>query len=87
MHLYVYTVYIRYYRQGNHHTYGHIQCVYTVLANPRHMGSPSTCLIADGTVNEVVAAILRHTGMCENVIEPCPFLFVQLCKYAPQNVM
>jgi len=27
-------VYIRCVRQGNHHTYGHIRCVYTVLANP-----------------------------------------------------
>jgi len=27
-------VYIRYFWQGNHHTYGHIRCVYTVLANP-----------------------------------------------------
>ena len=23
-----------YFWQGNHHTYGHIRCVYTVLANP-----------------------------------------------------
>jgi hypothetical protein len=34
MYLYVYTVYIRYFKQGNHHTYGHIRCVCTVLANP-----------------------------------------------------
>jgi len=27
-------MYIQYLRQGNHHTYGHIRCVYTVLANP-----------------------------------------------------
>jgi len=27
-------VYIRYFLQGNHHTYGHIWCRYTVLANP-----------------------------------------------------
>ena len=33
------TVYVRYFWQGNHHTYGHIRCVYTVLANPSHMGS------------------------------------------------
>jgi hypothetical protein len=33
---YVYTVYIRYFNLGNHHTYGHIRCVYTVLANPKH---------------------------------------------------
>jgi len=32
--LYVYTVYKRYFKQGNHHAYGHIRCVYTVLANP-----------------------------------------------------
>jgi len=28
------TLYIRHFWQGNHHTYGHIRCVYTVLANP-----------------------------------------------------
>ena len=34
IHIYVYTVYVRYIRQRNHHTYGHIRCVYKVLANP-----------------------------------------------------
>jgi len=29
-----YTVYIPYFWQGNHHIYGHIRCIYTVLANP-----------------------------------------------------
>jgi hypothetical protein len=33
----VFTVYIRYFKQGNHHTYGHTRCVYTVLANPIHL--------------------------------------------------
>jgi hypothetical protein len=28
------TVYIRYFWQGNHQIYGHIRCIYTVLANP-----------------------------------------------------
>jgi len=32
----VYTMYIWYFKQGNHHTYGHIWCVYAVLANPRY---------------------------------------------------
>jgi len=32
----IYTVYIRYFWQGNHRIYGHIRCIYTVLANPRH---------------------------------------------------
>jgi len=31
------TVYIRYFWQGNHQIYGHIWCIYTVLANPTHM--------------------------------------------------
>ena len=29
-------MYIRYFQQGHHHTYGHIRCRYTVLANPIH---------------------------------------------------
>jgi len=32
----IYTVYIRYFWQGNHQIYGHIRCIYTVLANPNH---------------------------------------------------
>jgi len=32
-------MYIRYFRQGNHHACGHIRCVYTVLANPTYGGS------------------------------------------------
>jgi len=30
----IYTVYIRYFWQGNHPLYVHIRCIYTVLANP-----------------------------------------------------
>jgi len=33
---YIYTVCIRYFWQGNHQIYGHIRCIYTVLANPTH---------------------------------------------------
>jgi hypothetical protein len=29
-----YTVYVRYFWQGNHQIYGHIRCTYTVLAKP-----------------------------------------------------
>ena len=29
-------MYIRYFWQGHHHTYGHIRCVYTALANPKY---------------------------------------------------
>jgi len=30
----IYTAYVRYFWQGNYHIYGHIRCIYTVLANP-----------------------------------------------------
>ena len=33
----IYTVYIRYFLQGFYRIYGHIRCIYTVLANPKHM--------------------------------------------------
>jgi hypothetical protein len=33
---YIYTVYTRYFWQGNHQIYGHIRCIHTVLANPNH---------------------------------------------------
>jgi len=36
IHAYAYTVYVRYFWQGNYHTYGHIRCTYTVLANPTY---------------------------------------------------
>jgi hypothetical protein len=32
----IYTVYIRYFWQGNHQIYGHTRCIYTVLANPTY---------------------------------------------------
>ena len=35
------TVYTRCFWQETHHTYGHIRCVYTVLANPTHLPSVS----------------------------------------------
>ena len=30
----IYTVFIRYFWQGNHQIFGHIRCIHTVLANP-----------------------------------------------------
>jgi hypothetical protein len=32
----IYTVHVRYFWQGNHQIYGHIRCIYTVLANPNN---------------------------------------------------
>jgi len=31
----IYTEYVRYFWQGNHQIYGHIGCIYTVLANTK----------------------------------------------------
>ena len=46
----IYTMYIRYFWQGNEQIYGHIRCINTVLANPIHNGyrvngsdQPYTC--------------------------------------------
>jgi hypothetical protein len=53
------TIYIRciygilwYFWQGNHQTYGHIRCIYTVLANPTYLlqaflAQYSLCLLRD----------------------------------------
>jgi len=38
----IYTVHIRYFWQGNHQIYGHIRCIYTVLANPNYITKHST---------------------------------------------
>jgi hypothetical protein len=40
-----YTVYIRYFWQENHQIYGHIRCIYTVLANPNNRGPTPYALI------------------------------------------
>ena len=45
----IYTVNIRYFWQGNHQIYGHIQCIYTVLANPNHAKSRDRKLYAQHT--------------------------------------
>ena len=45
-------MYTRYFWQGNHHTYGHIRCVYMVLANPKLVSSQG-CVVA-----------LRYQGLC-----------------------
>jgi hypothetical protein len=46
----IYTVYIRWFWQENHQIYGHIRCIYTVLANPhlytpwaKHLSRPKLC--------------------------------------------
>jgi len=53
----IYTVYIRCFWQGNHQIYGHIRCIYTVLANPRYV-----CTRHAGTSEE-------WQGMCAPAIQ------------------
>ena len=37
--MYIFTMYtVRNFRQGNFRMYGHIQCVYMILANTEHVG-------------------------------------------------
>jgi len=43
---YIYTVYVRYFWQRNHLIYGHIRCIYTVLANPTHVLCAHVCEVA-----------------------------------------
>jgi hypothetical protein len=38
----IYTVYIQYFWQENHEIYGHIRCIYTVLANPGYASTACT---------------------------------------------
>ena len=49
----IYTVYLRFFWQGNHQIYGHIRCIYTVLANPR--------LVAYGDKDVGVMSSTAHT--------------------------
>ena len=39
----IYTLHIRYFWQGNLPIYGRAQCIYTVLANPKHVSNPDPC--------------------------------------------
>jgi len=54
----IYTVNIRYFWQGNHQIYGHIRCIYTVLANPIY-----DCKIKEMThLVQAVSCVLKACG-------------------------
>jgi hypothetical protein len=40
IYIYIYTVYMQYFWQGPHQIYGHIRCIHTILANPKHVVCP-----------------------------------------------
>ena len=73
----VYTVYKRYFWQGNHQINGHIRCIYTVVANPTQMQvsclrcfpqnrSPNPVLIKSicSAVNHEMKTSLLPAGPC-----------------------
>ena len=37
-----YTVYLRCFWQGDHQIYGHVRCIYTVLAKPKHVSKSAS---------------------------------------------
>jgi len=53
---YIYTVYVRYFWQGNHQIQSHIRCIFTVPANPTHV--PSNQPHATRNVLEVIATLM-----------------------------
>jgi len=52
---------IRYFWQGIHHTYGHIRCIYTDLANPTHMATTCEQLRKRKHLHDLAAYTLTHT--------------------------
>ena len=66
----MYTVYIRYFLQGNHQIYGHIWCIYTVLANPTNRTFHSGAFIMGNTeitiglCSGTMGGNFRHCTLC-----------------------
>jgi hypothetical protein len=54
----IYTVYIRYFWQENHQIYGHIRCIYTVLANPEHVYYKATDIYLSSSTSNSSNALL-----------------------------
>jgi hypothetical protein len=57
----IYTVHIRCFRQGNYQIYGHIRCIYTVLANPIYIYKKIYIYI-----NLMVFPTIRFKIMCRS---------------------
>jgi hypothetical protein len=54
----IYTVRLRYFWQGNHQIYGHIRCIYTVLANFKYLHIVSARLVCfEGSVVRCVKTV------------------------------
>ena len=73
IYLYVYTVYMQYFWQGNHHTHGHVRCV-CGSANPSdvELDNALSCL----------ESMVVHTCVCQ--AQTCSILFiVRTCTHRP----
>jgi hypothetical protein len=53
------TVHIRYLLQGDHHMYGRIRCIYTVLTNPSHLAKHQ---VSSCQGNRPIFAYFMHRG-------------------------
>jgi len=79
----IYTVYIRYFWQGNHQKYGYIRCIYTVLANPIYF-----CIIA----SLLYCLLLNCVYSCKHAQHMCVCVCAQhvcvcLCVHACPGFM
>ena len=83
-------MYIRYFWQAIHHTYGHIRCRCTVLANPTHdrifdkvpLKTPYVHRIYMILANpnyDAIRAVLQHTlEHAEHISLPVPYKYCKL---------
>jgi len=58
----IFTVYLRYFWYGNHQTYSHLWCIYTVLANPTY---------AVYSMANMLMLILSSFLLCATFSVPC----------------
>jgi hypothetical protein len=71
---YIYTVYIRHFWQRNHQIYGHIRCIYTILANPKYAyfvyfkyphETFLCCLHSQHTQPTRISRVTTHLNVCD----------------------
>ena len=82
---YIYTVYIRYFWQGNYEIYGHIRFIYTVLANPIYQCSrkwgllpPASRTAAVNNITEFVRYFQQgNTSMHDHI----PWVYSTLASF------
>jgi hypothetical protein len=67
----VYTVYVRYFWQGNHQIYGYIWCIYTALANPRH--AASITFVGCGCACEVMVQTIAYRQGVVGKMQQAPY--------------